>query len=200
MEERALKTLKEILTARGFQSETFDSVGSSIDQTKMYTFGGVLIIFSTKSRVAERDLNTFIEFSKENGYSHGTIIVSMATSSETVVSALRQYISNPENPIVQIFDIRHLQFNITKHVKVPKHRIVPPAEVAGVLKECNVETPSLFRKLDSQDAMAKWIGARPADIIEVTGMCETSGENKHYLYCVANVKNGQPVQLADTEL
>jgi DNA-directed RNA polymerase subunit H (RpoH/RPB5) len=190
MEERALTTLAEMLTARGFKADKFDPIGSSIDETKLYTYGGMLIVFSTKSRVTEKDLTTFIEFSKENNYGNGIIVVSMSRPSDTVLTGLRNYISNTEVPLVQIFELRHLQFNISKHVKVPKHRLVSQDELPDILKANNVDKPNLFRKIDSQDAMAKWIGARPGNVIEVTGMCETSAENKRYLFCMADVTNG----------
>lgn len=190
MEEKALSTLTEMLTDRGFKAEKFDSIGSSIDETKMYNFGGMLVIFSTKARVTEKDIMNFVEFSKENGHNNGIIIVSLSRPSDTVLSALRTYISNREVPLVQVFELRHLQFNISKHVKVPKHRLVTEQEIPDILKKCNVDKPSLFRKIDSQDAMGRWIGARPGDVIEVTGMCETSAENKRYLFCVADVTNG----------
>lgn len=193
MEERALATLTEILIARGFKADKFDSIGSSIDETKMYTFGGMLVIFSTKTRVTDRDLTTFIEFAKENNHTNGIIVVGMSRPSDAVLASLRDYISNRDVPLVQIFELRHLQFNISKHVKVPYHRLVTPQELPNILKECNVDKPSLFRKIDSQDAMAKWIGARPGDVLEVKGMCETSAENKRYLYCVADVTNGVTV-------
>lgn len=190
MEEKALATLTEMLTARGIKAEKFDSIGSSIDETKMYTFGGILVIFSSKARVTEKDIMNFVEFSKDNGHGNGIIIVSLSRPSESVLAALRSYISNREVPLVQVFELRHLQFNISKHVKVPYHRLVTQQELPDVLKKCNVDKPNLFRKIDSQDAMARWIGARPGDVIEVTGMCETSVENKRYLFCVADVTNG----------
>lgn len=190
MEERALSTLTEILTARGFKADKFDPVGSSIDETKMYTFGGMLVIFSTKAHVSEKNLTAFIEFARENGHNSGIIIVSMSRPSDTVLAGLRSYISNGDAPLVQIFELRHLQFNISKHVKVPKHRLVTAQELPDILKANNVDKPNYFRKIDSQDAMAKWIGARPGDVIEVTGMCETSAENKRYLFCMADVTNG----------
>jgi DNA-directed RNA polymerase subunit H (RpoH/RPB5) len=190
MEERALSTLTEILTARGFKADKFDPVGSSIDETKMYTFGGMLIIFSTKAHVSEKNLTAFIEFARENGHNSGIIVVSMSRPSDAVLASLRTHITNPDVPLVQIFELRHLQFNISKHVKVPKHRLITQQELPDILKANNVDKPNYFRKIDSQDAMAKWIGARPGDVIEVTGMCETSAENKRYLFCMADVTNG----------
>jgi DNA-directed RNA polymerase I, II, and III subunit RPABC1 len=190
MEERALETLKQILTARGHKSETFDPVGSPLDETKMYTFDSILIIFSTKSRVTEKELSNFTEYAKENTYTAGIIVVSPSRASETTMTSLRNYISNTDNQLLQFFEIRHLQFDISKHRKVPKHRILTEDEKVNVLKEYKLVKPTFLPKIDSQDAMARWIGARPGDVVEITGICETSGENKRYRYCVADVTNG----------
>jgi DNA-directed RNA polymerase subunit H (RpoH/RPB5) len=99
-------------------------------------------------------------------------------------------VNQPNVPLVQLFEIRHLQMQYGRHVKVPKHRIVATTELEEILKATNAKTPSVFRKIDSQDPMAKWTGARPGDVLEVTGMCETSVENKRYLFCMADVTNG----------
>ena len=75
-------------------------------------------------------------------------------------------------------------------MKVPNHRLIIPSELPEILEKTNATEPSKFRKIDSQDPMARWVGARPGDVIEVTGMCETSLENKRYLFCMADVTNG----------
>jgi len=190
MEEKALQTLKEMFESRGVTAEKFDPVGTPLADTKMYVYGGLLVIFSTKTRVTEKELNNCIDYAKEQSHTTGTIIVSPARASDTVLSALRVHISNPENPLVQLFEIRHLQFNISKHVKVPKHRLLLSTEIPEILKQTNALNPSMFRKIDSQDPMARWVGARPGDLLEVTGMCESSVENKRYLFCMADVTNG----------
>jgi DNA-directed RNA polymerase subunit H (RpoH/RPB5) len=190
MEERALSTLKTILLERGLTGDNFENVSSNLDETKIYSFGGILVIFSTKARISEKDLNTFIEYAKENSYSNGTIIVGLSKPSDTVLTALRNYVNQRDVPLVQMFEIRHLQIKYGHHLKVPKHRIIADAELADILKTTNAKDPSVFRKIDSQDPMAKWTGARPGDVLEVTGMCETSAENKRYLFCMADVTNG----------
>jgi DNA-directed RNA polymerase subunit H (RpoH/RPB5) len=190
MEERALSTLKVILTERGVTGDNFDSITSNIDDTKMYTFGGILIIFSTKARISEKDLNGFIDYASQNNYSAGTIVVGLSRLSEAVINALRNHINQKDVPLLQVFEIRHLQLLYGHHVKVPKHRIVAANELDGILKSTNAKDPSVFRKIDSQDPMAKWTGSRPGDVLEVTGMCESSVENKRYLFCMADVTNG----------
>jgi len=190
MEERALSTLKVILTNRGRTGENFESIGSTLDDAKLYTFGGVLIVFSNKARISEKDLNTFIDYAKENTYSNGMVIVGLSKPSEAVLNSLRNYVNQSDSLLVHLFEIRHLQLQYGNHLKVPKHRIVNANELPDILKKENAKSPSVFRKIDSQDAMAKWTGARPGDVLEITGMSESSVEDKHYLFCMADVVNG----------
>jgi FkbM family methyltransferase len=130
------------------------------------------------------------EFAHDNNHNSGIIIISPSIPSENVLTVLRNHINEIENPLVQIFEIRHLQFDISKHRKVPKHRIISDAEKVSILKEFNLKDSSFLPKIDSQDAMAKWIGCRPGDIVEITGLCDSTGENKRYRFCVADVTNG----------
>ena len=187
MEERAIETLKKMLSIRGVKVETPETL-TPLDDTRMYNFGGVLVIFSEKSRISDSNLTSYIKFAESNGFTNGTIVVSQIPSSETIVNIVREYINNPNNQLLQIFDIRRLQFDITTHVKVPKHRILKQSEVSLLEKKFNILNPKKeLPWIDSQDALAKWIGARPSDIIEVIRFSESSGATPYYRYCVANV-------------
>jgi DNA-directed RNA polymerase subunit H (RpoH/RPB5) len=189
-EEIALSTLQEMLTLRGLAAEKFELIPTSMDGTKMYSFAGILIIFSTKTRVSEKELNNFLSFAAENNFTSGIVIVSPSRPSESVMKVLIGHNAHRENVYVQIFDIRSLGFNISKHRKVPRHRIVNENEKPEIIKSFNLKSIDQIPKILSQDAMAKFIGARPGDVVEVMGMCETSAENLHYRYCVAEGING----------
>ena len=184
MEARALETLKIILKNRGVADSTFDRLGQSLEETHMFVYGGVLIVFSEKSRVTEREFGHFVDFATTNGYTNGMIIVSDSKPSDSVLTSVRRYVADLEHPLVQMFELRHLQFDISAHRKVPKHRILMKNELDAVLKQYHAESSSLFPRIDSQDPMAKWIGARPGDVLEVTGLCGASGENRRYRVCV----------------
>ncbi len=187
MEERSLATLKAILTARGIKAESFDPVTNPMDETRMYTFGGVLIIFSEKTRVTATEFRNFLAFAAENNYSGGMIIITPTKPSESILQLVREHISDKQNQLVQIFYQSHLNFDISRHRKVPKHRIISDEEAQKLLKEYNLTKLTSLPKIDSQDAMAKWVGARPGDVLEITGLCVASGENKRYRYCLASV-------------
>jgi DNA-directed RNA polymerase subunit H len=189
METRALETLRIILKNRGIENSSFETVGSPMDETHMFTYGSVLVVFSEKARVTEREFNNILEFAERNGHSNGIIIVSDSHASESVLAVLREYIANKENPLVQLFELRHLQFDISAHRKVPKHRIMTQDELTKVLKEFHADSATLFPRIDCQDPMAKWVGARPGNVLEITGLCESSGENRRYRICVESAAN-----------
>lgn len=187
MEERALETLKDMLTMRGIKSEKFEPVGNPLDETRMYTFGGVLIVFSEKTRLTPAEFKNILAYASENNHTSGTIIITLTKVSESVTELLRTHLANKENTLVQMFYISHLNFDISKHRKVPKHRLLTQDEVTKLMKTYNIDNLKQLPKIDSQDAMARWIGARPGDVVEITGLCVSSAENKRYRYCVPNV-------------
>ncbi len=187
MEDRALETLQSMLTARGIKSEKFEPVGNPLDETRMYTFGGVLIVFSEKTRLTASEFKNILAYATENNHTAGTIIVTLTKPSESVVELLRHYLAAPENTLVQMFYISHLNFDISKHRKVPKHRLLTEDEKTKMMKQYNIQDLKRLPKIDSQDAMARWIGARPGDVVEISGLCVASAENRRYRYCVPNV-------------
>jgi DNA-directed RNA polymerase subunit H len=181
MESRAIEILKEMLESRGIKKAEEETIAAALEDTKMYKYASILIVFSTKTRVGNSELTAFIKFAEENGYNAGIIIISHSPISESVQNSLVRHISEKGNSLVQIFEIGKLQFNISKHRKVPHHKLLSDAEKAEIVK---LYEPDKMPKILCQDEMAKFVGARPGDIIEVTGMCQTSVENKRWRYCV----------------
>jgi DNA-directed RNA polymerase subunit H (RpoH/RPB5) len=185
MDDRAIKTLKDMLVERGIKGESMDPVTPAMDETHMYNFGGILIIYSTKNRVAS--ITPFVEFAKENGYTAGTIIVTETPLSDKVFASLVNFIANRENPFMQVFILGSLYFNYSKHYLVPKHRLLDDKERTELSKMFDL---TKLPRIESQDPMAKYLGARPGDVVEVSGMCMVSGENKRPRICAAETTNG----------
>lgn len=186
MDDRAMKTLKEMLLDRGIKGDVMDPVTPAMDETHMYNFGGVLVVYSTKNRIAS--IAPFVEFAKENGYNSSMVIISETSLSDRVLASLVNHNADRENTFVQVFLLASLYFNISKHHLVPKHRLLDDKEKSELSKSYAnlMNLPHIL----SQDAMAKYLGARPGDIVEVTGMCDTSAENKRWRICVAETTNG----------
>jgi DNA-directed RNA polymerase subunit H (RpoH/RPB5) len=119
--------------------------------------------------------------------------------------------------VLQIFHTAQLEYNPTKHRKVPRHRILTADEVPKYLEKYNIVVDDIVAKMQtdhirlsadqpalpqiamvhkdylpvphisSQDAIARWIGAKPGDVVEIMRNSETAGGTPYYRICVANV-------------
>jgi len=188
MEDRAIEVIKSMLSFRRIKIDSVDSLGSPIDETRMFNIGGVLIIFSEKGRMTENILQSYITFAEENNYTHGTIVVSLVEPSENVLAFVRDHNNDTKKPIFQVFEIRRLQFDITTHRRFPPHRIISKDELAALEKKFNVTDPKKqLPWIDSEDPGAKWIGARSGDVVEIQRFSESAGDSTYYRYCAGNV-------------
>ena len=130
----------------------------------------------------------YIQFCEDNSYTNGVIIILATSPSDNILEIVRTHNSNPKNQLMQIFNIRYLQFDISTHRKVPHHRIMDDEEINILQKKMNLTDLKLqLPWIDSQDAMAKWLGARTGDVIEISRLSESAGDSKYYRYCVSNV-------------
>jgi len=188
MEDRAIETIKSMLVLRNIKTDSVDSLGSAIDETRMFNIGGFLVIFSEKGRLTENILQSYMAFADENNYKHGTIVVSVVEPSENVLAFVRDHNNDPKNAIFQIFEIRRLQFNITKHRRFPSHRIITKEELSALEKKYNITEPKKqLPWIDAEDPGAKWVGARSGDVIEIQRFSESAGDSTYHRYCAGNV-------------
>lgn len=88
------------------------------------------------------------------------------------------------NKFVQIYGLENFLLNISHHKFVPKHNIIKSKnEINEIVKKFHTSIDKL-PKIYREDAMAKYIGAKPKDIIKIKGFSETSGFITKYRYCV----------------
>ncbi len=185
MEEKALETLRIMLGRRGLETKTDRIVTDEIDRANVYTIGNVLVVFSQRDNgLMARDFNLFLTFASSNGYTNGMIVVALAPPSESVLKSIKSLASER----VQFFHIRQLQFDITTHRMAMPHRILKEDEQTAMFKKYNVTQPAeQLPLIDSQDTMAKWIGAIPGDILEITRHSDVAGPQLYYRYVVKDV-------------
>lgn len=86
---------------------------------------------------------------------------------------------------LQVFDIRLLQFNISKHEFVPKHEVVSDDnEVKEIMDKFMIKSKFQLPIILKTDAMAKYLGLRNGDVVKITRVSPTSGEYIVYRCCV----------------
>ena len=91
--------------------------------------------------------------------------------------------SNSNNVFIQLFLIDNLQINITKHVLVPKLKILDNEEKQMVKDTYNIDKIDDFPLILKSDSMAKFYGVKRGDLCEIIRTSETSGIYKSYRYC-----------------
>jgi len=106
--------------------------------------------------------------------------------------ALKQYLKMKESDNkrrelrVSFFYIYAIVVNPLKHVLVPKHEIVPPAEHKALMDSMYITSKTKFPEIKFHiDPIARCIGAVPGDIIKITRPSASSGEAVIYRVCVA---------------
>ena len=184
MEEKALETLRIMFGRRKMDTNTERISLEGLENVNIYTVGNVLVIFSQKDKVLERDIEKFLRAATDNEYSNGIVIVALSPPSENVLKVVKGYAKDR----IQFFHIRQLQFDITTHRMAMPHRILTEDEKTRIFDIYKISSPETqLPWIDSQDAMIKWIGAIPGDIIEVTRHSDTVGKTSYYRYCAEDV-------------
>jgi len=187
MEDRALDTLRKILKNRGLPTETTSIADPKPDRTNLYKIGDVTVIVSQKDKgLQEKDLRSLAGFAEENGMlKNGLIVVAPAPPSENLAKTIRLLIQEADGKF-EFFHLNELQFDITTHRMVSPHRILKDDERTEFLKEKKIRTPEEeLPGIDALDIMARWIGARPGDIVRVDRHSDVGGSVPYWRYCLA---------------
>lgn len=86
---------------------------------------------------------------------------------------------------LQQFDIKSLQFNISKHELVPKHELVRDEnEVKDIVSRYSLKSKFQLPIILKTDAMAKYLGLKNGDVVKITRVSQTAGEYIVYRCCV----------------
>lgn len=83
----------------------------------------------------------------------------------------------------QLFNIKEVLINISKHILVPKHELMSKEEQEQVLKQLNVTRVQLPWILKT-DPMARYLGLESLQIIRIISPSPTSGQYISYRTCV----------------
>ena len=83
----------------------------------------------------------------------------------------------------QVFCIKELQFNITRHILVPKHEKLSPGDVQKVLSTYNLKHVLQLPIILKTDPMSKYLGLKTGDVVKIHRSSSSSGEYFVYRCC-----------------
>ena len=89
-----------------------------------------------------------------------------------------------EKIFISMVNLKRLQFNILKHVQVPKHRILSKEEEVSFIEKYNIKSLADLPVISRYDPVAIMIGLRPSMICHIERKSKTSIITNYYRVCV----------------
>ncbi len=85
---------------------------------------------------------------------------------------------------VQLFDLRELQFNVSRHVLVPKHEpIRDEARIASIVAAYQLRSRQQLPLILSSDPMARYLALKPGQLARITRASPSAGSYTVYRCC-----------------
>jgi len=104
-------------------------------------------------------------------------------TNETLINELKHIWEN-DGIFIVIENIKRLQFNILKHVLVPKHTVLAQADVNLIMEKYNITDMAQFPDISRFDPVARVIGLRPGQVCHIIRPSKTAIEANYYRVCV----------------
>ena len=185
---KSFTTLKDMLTDQGCDIENLHSttnadlqtlhINTDIFQILVNDCTKVIYYMNNKFKIVE--LRKFIQ-PADNAHIKNIIII----FKEKINNFNPKNIEELSQINLQVFLIKELMFNISKHIMVPKHEVIrDPQEVNELVEMYNLKTKLQFPIILKTDPMARYLNVQSGDLVRVTRISPTSGENILYRCCV----------------
>jgi DNA-directed RNA polymerases I, II, and III subunit RPABC1 len=141
----------------------------------------VRIIYNLK-RFQKAEIKTFIENAEFDLF---MIILNekLTTTNMKSITELEKQLEKPLN--IEVFELKEVMFNITKHVLVPKHEVIRDQDkISKIVEDYNVKSVHHFPVILKTDPISKYYGIKPGNLVKVTRVSPSSGEYVVYRCCV----------------
>jgi DNA-directed RNA polymerase subunit H (RpoH/RPB5) len=196
-----IHNLKEMLVERGEDIKEFEEKEITIPREKFYNELDYLEFYTDKSAIIfafkgvrkniiaelkdnEENMDDFI---KNHGNKINIILIfnnDIITTPNITLLTKYDKIMQKRKGMLQYFQIKHLLFNPTKHEIVPKHRKLTPEETAIIMEKYLIKSKLQVPIIMHSDVIAKWLGLKQGEFVEITRYNENSGVSYYYRCCV----------------
>lgn len=110
------------------------------------------------------------------------IIITKDKPNDTLIKLMRSlYVT--DNIFFNIFCINELLYNVLDHAMVPPHRIISEDEKKELFKSYNITDESQLPDINRFDPVARVLGCRPGNIVEIIRPSKTSISARYYRLC-----------------
>ena len=115
-------------------------------------------------------------------YDDELIIITKEKPNDTLIKLMRSLLST-DKVFFNIFSVNELLYNILDHDMVPTHQIITEDEKLELFKNYNITDEKQLPEINRFDPVAKLLGCRPGDIVEIIRPSKTSISAKYYRLC-----------------
>jgi DNA-directed RNA polymerase subunit H len=186
---KSLTVLSEMLQARGKNASNLNQlshkeVQAIVSSRNVFSIGTaddeILIMFDMSPKFKWADTKKIIESMSFGSKIPKPKLVIFVVKDAADVKKITDFELD-----YQVFGIKELQFNKATHCLVPKHELIESAdEISVILSDYQLRTVTQLPLILKTDPMAKYFNARPGNVMKVTRISPTCGENVIYR-CVA---------------
>lgn len=183
---KSLGVISEMLTDRGLDAKNLSRVSEReiqaiVNMRNMFSIaaGHVTIVYDLSPRFKWIDTKKYIETIDHGDREPSLFIIVIKELSDC------KKVVDFDAADFQVFSIKDLQFNRAHHVLVPKHELVKTdKEITSILTNYQLKSITQLPLILKTDPMSKYLNAKSGNVIKVTRISPTCGENVVYR-CVA---------------
>jgi DNA-directed RNA polymerase I, II, and III subunit RPABC1 len=180
---RSMKTIVEMLQDRNLSinvtPEHFEGLNPSNTIFEI-TFPSIKIIYYLANKFKWTDIKPLFDQEVASEAKKGLYLLVVR---DKINQSNMKSINSRDLPL-QIFSIQELQFNISKHVLVPKHEKVPPEEVPAIVEKLSIKSKHQLPLILKTDPMSRYLNLKAGDVVRITRPSATAGEYITYRCCV----------------
>lgn len=164
-----------------------ESSSSSAGATTEHRKKKVYIRYFLGKSMRPNDLDNIIDdlfVLEEVLHKDDTLFVIVRTDINDTLTSKLVHLWETDKIFVVMVSIKRLQFNILKHVLVPKHIVISEEEEKRVMKRFNISEKSEFPDISRFDPVAQVIGLRPGNVVKIERPSKTAIVSEYYRVCV----------------
>ena len=199
----AIENLKSMLKElRNDDIAEFDEHEADIDREEFYNDANVIefntdnttIIFALTKKLrtdiidqlkkSKTNIESFID--AYNGKNNIILIFGneiLTTPTITQLNSIDKILQKKKG-MLQYFQLNELQFNPTKHQLVPPHRKLTTDETTEIMNKYLIKNKLQMPIILRTDVIAKWLGLKQGEIVEIIRFNENSGKSYYYRCCI----------------
>ena len=192
---KSLSTMTEMLDERGFNTEKLQVDNETVkllmkknklefllDDTKGNKCFIKYILQKIKPSIVKQLIEEIIDTYNIQSDKFTIILIIKETPGQTVEKIINT-LSVKHNYYIQLFILKKLLFNITKHIAVPKHTLLNKEQISDLIVNLKLKNKQQLPVILKSDPIAQYYGMRTGDICEITRLSITTGYYKSYRLC-----------------